>query len=194
MSGSLTRCPIFANDPTGEAWEHDDCRQADHDEHDKQPAVVRKKPPKSEHRPQIGDEAGRQDELSDVVTIQSGFNHHRVDDGHRRGAKCDATDLRRVKPPIEPPATERERAEERQEERHEPNRHARPPVLAERHRVDLGSGEEGEDHRSETRQEGRVRGLGDMFFDARDVPCQRPEDDLDERDRYGDANADEGGK
>ena len=33
-----------------------------------------------------------------------------------------------------------------------------------------------------------------MLFDARDVPRQRPENDLDERDGYGDADADEGGK
>jgi len=67
-------------------------------------------------------------------------------------------------------------------------------VAAQRYRVDLGTGQEGQHQRSDAGQEGHYAGLGDMLADAGNVAGQRSDDYLDQRRRHCDLDADDRGE
>jgi len=91
--------------------------RADRDEHDQQPVVGGEQAAEGEHRAQVGDEARGQDELAEVMTVQAGLDHHRIDHRDRRRAQRDAADLGGMQvPPQDEPAE----PECRQEGQHHP--------------------------------------------------------------------------
>jgi hypothetical protein len=105
----------------GHAGQHED---------EQQPAVAGEQSAQGEHRAEVGDEARGQDELAQVMPVQTGLDHHRVDDGHRGGAERHPADLGRMQLPAEYQQAERECAHEWQQEGGQPDRHARLPVPA----------------------------------------------------------------
>jgi hypothetical protein len=79
-------------------------------------------------------------------------------------------------------------------ERHEADGEAGFPVAAQRHRVDLGAGQEREDQRPHAGQERDEVGGRDVLADAGDVAGQGPDHDLDQGRGDGDADADHRGE
>ena len=164
--------------------------RTDGDEDDQQPAVAGEQAAEGQHGAQVGDEARGEDEFAEVVPVQPGFHHHRVDHRHRRGAQRDPADLGGVQVPAQHQPAERERAEERQRERDRADGQARLPVPAQRHRVDLRPGQERQHQGTRAGQERDHVGLGDVLLDAGDVAGQRADHDLHQCRRHRDLDAD----
>ena len=98
---------------------------------EQQPAVTGEQTAEGEHGAQVGDEAGGEDELADVVAVEARLDHDRVDHGDRRRAERDAADLGRVKVPVEARSTQNANAPRNgSSERHEADGQARLPVLS----------------------------------------------------------------
>jgi hypothetical protein len=71
---------------------------------------------------------------------------------------------------------------------------ARFPVPAQRHRVDLRSGQERQHQRARAGQERHENWLGHVLLDAGDVPGQRADHDLHQRRGHRDPDADHRGE
>ena len=97
-------------------WEEGEDGHAHRHEDDQQGAEVREESTQSEHRPQVRDEAGGQDQLADLLAIEAGLDHHGIDNGHGCRAERDAGDQRRFRVPSEGPAGHREHTQEGQYE------------------------------------------------------------------------------
>jgi hypothetical protein len=123
------------NDEPGCGGEQGHRGPGHHDEHDQHRSDVGEESPQREDGAEVGHEASGQDELAELPPIQARLDHDGVHDGDRRGAEGDAADLRRMQGPSEDPEAEREGSHEGQEKRNEPDRQARLPVAAQRHRV-----------------------------------------------------------
>lgn len=113
-----------------EPGEHGDGDRADGEEDKKQPAVGGEQSAEGKHGAQVGNEAGGENELAEVVTVQSCLNHDRVDHRNRCRAERDAADLGSMQVPAENEAAESERGRERHGERHQADGQAGSPVAA----------------------------------------------------------------
>ena len=91
-SGSLTRWPRFATTQRSVRKEEQHHR-GHHDEDKQEPAVAGEQSAEGEDRPQVGDETRGEDELANVVAVESRLDHDRVDHGDRGRAQSDAGDL-----------------------------------------------------------------------------------------------------
>jgi len=89
---------------------------------------------------------------------------------------------------------DREGAGEGQGEAERPDHQAGAQVAAEGQRVDLGPGQEGEQHRAGAGQEGGESGLLDEIVAVGQVARDRSHHDLDQRHRDADADGDQAGQ
>ena len=137
-----------------------------------------------QHRAQVVDEAGGQNELADLRPVETGLHHHRVDHGNGGGGERDAGDLRLRPRPADDEAGERQGGDIRGEEADNADGDAGPELLAHHLRVDFGAGQEGQQDRAEAGEEidpGSERQADDVARDG-------PDDDLGKGD--GDADPD----
>ncbi len=174
------RCPR-EDQQRGDGHRHED---------EKQPAVGGEQPAESENGAEIGHKAGRQDEFAEILAVQARFDHDGVHDGDRRRAQCNAADLRPVQGPVEDELAEPEGPQERQQERHDADHQACLPMSSQGDRIDLSSCEEGQHEGPGTGKEGGDVGLLDMFLEAWNVAEHGTDEDLDERDREPELDAD----
>jgi hypothetical protein len=153
VSASLTRPPVARiTQRTRRGAERQDDRHAQN-ESQQVPVVVNEQDTEREHGAEVRDEAGGQDDLAQGGLVESGFHHHRVDDRHRRRRQGDACDLGRTHVPAHHPAGKSHCAQERQQKAEETDRQRLLPVIADDRRVDLGSGQEGQQAAAEAGQE-----------------------------------------
>ena len=150
-----------------------------------------KNPPNARTVPRSVTKQAARYQLADVVAVQTGLHHDGVDNRHRCGAKRNATDLRSVEMPAQDIAAEEESASERKGERDDAYGDARFPVAAQRHGVDLGSGQKRQEYGSEVGKERREACLHDVLFESGKVAADGSDEDLDESDRHADPDADE---
>jgi len=108
-----------------------DRRQDSHrNEHGEQDTEAGEQGAQGEHGPEVGDEAGGEDQLAQLLAIETGLDHHRVDDRDGGGAEGDARDLRGVKRPVQKEVRHRRRAEKRKQEGNQADGETRLPVPA----------------------------------------------------------------
>ncbi len=93
--------------------------------------------------------------------------------------------------PVEYEAGVAERTDEGQGEGDHAEGEARSPVLAQRHRIDLGTGEKGQEDRPHAGEQRGVVGLLDVLLEAGDVAGNRADEYLHQRHRDADSNADQ---
>jgi len=67
-------------------------------------------------RAQVGDEAGRKNQLAKVVTIEARLDHHGIDHRYGGRAQCHPTDLRGAQVPAQDEIADRHGGEKREGE------------------------------------------------------------------------------
>ena len=184
VCGSLTRWPRRLEHPWSIARENDEHARSDRAEQQQPKVVVREHDAQRQYRAEIIDEARGENDLADFGVVETGLDHHRIDDRDRGRRKRDASDLRLRPRPTDDEMRVSEHPEVRRDEAHDANRHARPEVLPDDARIDFRPGEERQEDRAEPGEE--IDPVGDVKAD--EVARDGTDHNLDERDRHRDAN------
>ena len=135
-----------------------------------------------EHRPEVIDEAGGEDDLAEFGLVEPGLDHHRVDDRDRGRGQRDAGDLRLRPRPVDDAMGVGQHPEVRRDEAHDADRHARPEMLPDDARIDFRPGEKGQQDGAEAGE--KIDPVGDVKAD--EVAGESAHHDFDQRDGYGD--------
>jgi hypothetical protein len=166
--------------------EHD----SSHDHEDNQPEVeIGEQDAQRQHRTQVIDEVGRQDEFAEIGVIEAGLDHHGIDNSYRGGRERDACDLRALHIPACGKIGKGPRACKRQKERDNANRQARFQMPTQRFGINLGPGKEGQQARAKGGKEvdpGRRLEVEEIAADDTDA-------NLDERHRNAQPNRNHAG-
>src|SRR6185312_5709222 len=144
--------------------------------------------PQRNDRPEIGHKAGRQDSLAILGSIESKFEHHRIDNGHRGRRHGDPREQARHPFPTEDVVGGSGAAQKWAEEAGKANSGRLSPFQFEHRRIELGAGQKRQDDGTETGQEfhpglvspeNRVTNHG-----PDDELCDCPDYDFGKRSRY----------
>jgi hypothetical protein len=179
ISGSADPLADLGEEPGRDFRHEPGCDQGHGSEHGEPNRVVGEHDAEREHRAEIGDEAGRKDDLPELGLVEAGLDHHRIDHRNRGGGQRNAGDLRFGPGPAEQIARRQQASEIRRQKADDPDADARPEIPAHDLDIDLGSGQEREEDRAETRQVVDPRGQRQ----SDQISGDRADDDLDQRHR-----------
>ena len=188
-----------AHESRGEP-EHDG---GDHGEDQQPPVVIGEASPQGDDRPQIGDEAGSQDQLAEVGLVEAGLDHDGVDHGDGRRREGDAADHRRGPVPAADVTGIEYGPDERGGEAGDADGQTLLEEPAQDAGLDLRTGHEGEQDAAETRQEldpfVRLEAPVQTEYvilveQESDVPRRGADENLDQGNAQLESNGDEAGK
>ena len=132
----------FGDDELRQLWHEPQHHRRHHHENEQPDVEVGEKRAERQYRAQIRDEARRQNRFAERGLAKTAFDHHRVNDGDRRGGQRDAGDLRLMQRPAEHELREQPHTGKRKQKRQHANRHAGAQIGAQRNRINFRARQE----------------------------------------------------
>ena len=151
--------------------------------------VMREHDAERQHRAEVVDEAGGEDDLAHLGAIEAGLHHHRVDDRDGGRRQRNPGDLRLVPRPMDRVMGVGEHAEIGGEKADDADRYGGAEVPAHHAGIDFRAGEKGEQNRAESGEE--IHPFRQREADR--VARERADHDFDQRHRNRHANGNDRG-